>query len=473
MQRAIFSSREELEAVIAQAENISISPLSRSITLPVKYSNSEEQFVSLIEANRREVMASLTPEQIAELENDEEEYEFEPTDSVICDVTFALLLNANRELQIADTIYKYYSNGVLRTLNHNLDSLKYIENKIDKIIVTPENEGTTLSLGSGTDFTLLQYRRKFDPNDNSIVGDQTGPINGGNSDEKEPNIGLSTSTGITLSNGTTIPNSNIRDVDFEKWNSGDGNWMHKILPKITKGFSVNAINQFDDGKKLTMTLYHYNYIVYSKIGVKLKFQKKRFFIWWNVKAEEMVLGWEALCVKEEFGLKPGQILPDKYDAIPKTEHYALNILPNNVSEILFHIPFINYDFTNRNINKAFNKGLETAVKYATEELKRFINDPNTPKRQSLFTHKDRDLYTFVHPNSFGAFDKRSIDYTFYDKGFSNAFQIGIASNGQSARPIFKIDINDHLDIYYCQVFGAIRHKGKWLAGRITKIPNKQ
>lgn len=83
MQRIIVSSRSELAAIIDQMGEPG-TPQSRSVdALDLAYSNNQEEFVSLLEADRQRVMSSLTPEQLAEI--DAEGLEYSATDSVIAD----------------------------------------------------------------------------------------------------------------------------------------------------------------------------------------------------------------------------------------------------------------------------------------------------------------------------------------------------------------------------------------------------
>lgn len=102
MQRIVASSPEEIKQLISQIGD-GTKPLSRSHST-VSLSNNEEPFVSLIEANRQKVMESLTPAQLDSIANDEDELEFCPADSVIADIQFAQLLNAEREIQVGQTV---------------------------------------------------------------------------------------------------------------------------------------------------------------------------------------------------------------------------------------------------------------------------------------------------------------------------------------------------------------------------------
>ena len=82
MQRIVFNSRDDLKNAIEQI-NEEETNYSRASELDLQFSNNEELFVSLVEANRRKVFESLTPEQLDSILNDEDELEFNPSDSII------------------------------------------------------------------------------------------------------------------------------------------------------------------------------------------------------------------------------------------------------------------------------------------------------------------------------------------------------------------------------------------------------
>lgn len=92
MQRLIFQSPEDIKNFIAQN-----GPNDGSIRKSIgnngacEMSDNEIKFVSLYEQNYNKLMESLTPEQIEEIANDEDELEYWPTDSVISDFQFQCL----------------------------------------------------------------------------------------------------------------------------------------------------------------------------------------------------------------------------------------------------------------------------------------------------------------------------------------------------------------------------------------------
>ncbi|MDE5845239.1 MAG: hypothetical protein K2N79_03945 [Muribaculaceae bacterium] len=96
MQRVKVYSREQLRSLVECLDENKV--LSRSDYGESLFTENEELFVSLAEANKQKVYSQLTAAQLREIENDPDGLEFEPSDEIIADMRFAQLLNADREL---------------------------------------------------------------------------------------------------------------------------------------------------------------------------------------------------------------------------------------------------------------------------------------------------------------------------------------------------------------------------------------
>lgn len=471
MQRIVASSPDEIERLIAQMGEDSKS-LTRALS-SATLSNNEEAFVSLTEANRNKALESLTQLQLDSIANDEDELEICPVDSVIADIQFAQLLNADREIQVGQTVYKYLSNGVAYTDAAYAAELKTVETITANIQVTPENEGTTMIVSPNVYFRPVQYQllqfsdELAEDGDGGYTSDSS--KSGSNSRSTRGNtIGTSTSSGITLSNGVKIPLSDIRDINY--YDKGDGNWLHRAWTGIW-GRNVVAIKKFNKNRKLTLNFYDQNYIVYANIGTKLKMQKKVCGIWWNIKADEMVQGWETVTIKYTM---PNPTLPkfvNPFDHKIEYPTHAWNPFPYGKDNVLLlTIPFVNYEFTTNDLNKAFNAGLNFAWNKATGIVKQLIkNDKN---RAGLMSFNNRDIYVIYGPYSEGHNKKKSIEKKFYAKWLPGTYQFGFSWGSSIRLTNVKFSGNDGVELYRGRVFGAIKYKGKWLAARITKNSDK-
>jgi hypothetical protein len=468
MQRVIASSPEEIKLLISQLSSSSTNR-SRAIS-SANMSNSEEPFVSLVEANRKKVMESLTPAQLDSILNDEDDLEFSPADSVIADIQFAQLLNADREIQVGETVYKYVSNGVAYTNVVNAAELKTIETITSDIKVTPENEGITLKVSKNVEFKPIQYQLiAFKDNaltaGNITSSNLTTPSDSNTTSSDNNNTtATSTSSSIYLSNGVVIPQTDIRDVNYKE--KGDGNWVHRVWTGIW-GRNVVACKNFKKNYKLNLNFYDQNYIIYANIGTKLKMQKKVCGIWWNIKADELVQGWETVSIKYTM---PEPIISKFTNPLNNQNEYpshAWNPFPYGEDNILLlHIPFINYDFTTNDLNKAFNAGLKLAWNNTTKAVKNLINNDST--KAGLMTFNDNDAYIIYGPYSESYKNKKSIENKFYAKWVPGTYEFGFSLGTTIKLAKITFSGNDGVELYRGRVFGAIKYKGKWLAARITK-----
>lgn len=464
MQRIVASSPAEIEQLIAQMGEGG-EPLSRAIS-SATLSKSEEPFVSLVEANRIKVMESLTPLQLDSIANDEEELEFCPSDSVIADIQFAQLLNADREIQVGQTVYKYMPNGVAYADEAYAAELKTIEPVTSNIKVTPENEGMPMRVSPNVDFRPMQYQLEICQDrlaDDVGGGNYSGGGSSNNSGSNTGNTtGTSTQTGISLSNGVHIPLSNIRDINYR--DGGDGNWFHKTWTGIW-GKNIVAIKKFNSKKKLTMNFYDQNYIVYANIGTKLKMQKKVCGIWWNIKAEEMVQGWETVTIKYDI---PQPIQPNTFTYPGMTNPTVTTKHPfpfSNENVLIFHIPFVDYDFTTKDLNKAFKTAAQKAFNAASSWAKK---EGQSADKIGLTCFNNKEAYIIHGPFSKGVKNKKSMESKFYAKWFPGTCQFQFSIGSSVNLKNIKFSTNDGVELYRGIVFGAIKYDGKWLAARITK-----
>ncbi len=465
MQRIIASSPEEIELLIAKLGD-GTQPTSRAVS-SATLSNNKTEFVSLVESNRQKFMSSLTPIQLDSIANDEDELEFCLADSVIADIQFAQLLNADREIQVGQIVYKYVPNGVAYTDVSHAADLKAIESVTSDIKVTPENEGQTMRVTSNVDFKPIQYQLiQFEDNSVDVGGCSGGSTGGDSSSDGYASggntTGTSSSKGIKLSDGTTIPMSDIRDINY--YDKGDGNWFHRTWTGIW-GRNVVAIKNFDSKRKLTMNFYDQNYIVYANIGTKLKMQKKVCGIWWNIKAQEMVQGWETVTVKYTI---PQPIQSNTFTYAGMTAPTVTTYHPfpfSNENVLIFHIPFIDYDFTTKDLNKAFNAAAQKAFNAASQWAKQ---KGQSADKIGLTCFNNKDAYIIHGPFSSGVKNKKSMESKFHAKWFPGTceFQFSIGSTVNLKN--IKFSTNDGVELYRGIVFGAIKYDGKWLGARITK-----
>lgn len=463
MQRIVVNSRSEIKALINRMGNKTKFDARSADDSGTQLSNNEDEFISLIEANKAKVYESLSPEELSSVLNDPDSLEYCPSDSIIADIQFAMLLNANREIQVADTVYRYIENGVIYTKEDYANELDSIVDIAKEIEVTPDNEGTIIAINENTSFIPVCYAGEIvDAGDKGRVDKDTldlpaGPVG--------PPAATSDGDYITLYNGRRIPQTDIRDVDYS--GGGDGNWFHKFLTGIF-GRNVVALKRFDGGKRqVNLNFYDQNYVIYSNIGSKLKFQKKKFGIWWNCKADEMVQGWNMISMKYSMQSPIYNRFTNPFTGEQDYPSHIWDPFPKGKDKVLLlTIPVVNYDFTTENLNSAFNSALKFAFNKAAERVKNLIN--KDMKRAGLMMFDNQEIYIVNGPYSYSVTNKKSTEYKFYSRWFPGTYEFGFGFNGDTKFVKIHIDGNDHVELHQGIVYGAIKYKEHWYAARITK-----
>lgn len=344
----------------------------------------------------------------------------------------------------------------------NVVELSNAVEKTKNIKVTNETQDKTISLGNGANFTPRLYLQTEQDNNSDIDYPCNGEGFGGGGSNSN-NVERFGNGALCLGPDLTIPLSDIMDVDYAS--KGNGGWFQKFASGFF-GRNVVAQRKFEDGTKLVLSFYDQDYLICHKIGTKLKFQKKKFFIWWNKKTEEMAHGWEMISVcynhprpimvefKKQFG----------NNAVPA---YRLHNFPfQDEDEVLLYLPFNDFEITNKHVNQAFQAGLLKAYHQAIDEVKKLFN--NDPSNAGLWLINQNQSYSYVGPHIIRRTNVRSLDSKILDATLSGSFEIGCKIKGNRLSS-FNFNIkSDGISLYTGIVFGAIKHNGKWLAARITK-----
>lgn len=451
----VFSSKDELAETISNmksGKNFSFTKTAKATANKLANFSSENiKFVSLLEANKSKIMKKLSPLQIDSINKDEDDLEFCMSDSIIADYEFAQLLNASREIQVNDTVYKYYENGVAFTGHLNAAQLKDIDSEVSKFPVSYKTIGQTYSLKGNVKFIPFAYA-EIEDNENKPLTSE-----------------VSNRESITLKNGITIPANDIRDVDYES--KGDGGWLHRVWNGLW-GKNVLAIKKFNKHKRLRLGFFDQNYIIYANIGVTMKMQKKVCGIWWNCKADEIRVGWSAIELKYTFSspviknfnpnVNPSKAVDKDYPA-----WFKHNFPFRNENSVLFYLPFTSYNIKVKNVNSLLKSGIKSLINKGTKELKNLIN--YTPENQrGLYSVNNYALYVVTGSDEFGKTRVRTFTKKFYAKWLPGIYSFGFSYNGNFNLKSIYIDGGKSTKLSSGTVYGAVKYKGKWLAARITK-----
>lgn len=444
--RIAIGSRSELKELIAQLEKNDV-PSSRAVLMSTYQPN---QFESLLDANIRKIKESLTKEELEQIEK--EDLDICPSDSIIADIQFTMLLNANREIQVSDTVYRYFKNGVAFARIEHADELRGIASSVENITVTENNAGKMVAITPNAGFIPIfnQYAEHVD-----IYQD-----GGGSSPGSVPPP--FSHSGWKLNNGTFIYDTDTRVVDYN--DRGDGNWFQFTIGKFF-GRDIAAIKYFPDGMKLLLKFYDQNYIIYTKIGTTLKLQKQIGVIWCDAKATEMEHGWESVTVKYTI---PKPIPPETFSH-PDFKNPSISTYRpfpfTNENRLVLHIPFISYDFTTRDLNSIFRSACTTAFNSASSWVKEQCGNANN---MDLMCFDKKEVY-FIHgPYSKNEYNTKGMSTNFYSKWFPGVFSITFSAGSTFSVKNVNISTNDGVELYRGCVYGAVKHNGLWKAAKIYK-----
>lgn len=489
MQRVKVYSRDQLRSLVECLDENKV--LSRSDYGESLFTENEELFVSLAEANKQKVYSQLTAAQLREIENDPDGLEFEPSDEIIADMRFAQLLNADREIQIGDTVYRYITKGLVYTDVAHAADLKKAELLTFNLDVMPPSRGDseyTIQLSGNMMFIPMNYSvQTYNEDDGDDWRDREGNEDEEDDvDDSDPDAGGSgygggggsgnwtpstesrseTICSLKLPNGTVIPTDEIRFIDYDK--KDDGTWTHRLFTEGLGflGKNILVVKKFSkDRRRLAMNFYDQNYKIYAHIGTKLKMQKQVCGIWWNIKADEMIQGWEVVTIQH--------VLKNIYKPFNpetnKNEHPMFvqdtNFPLKNQNRIFLHVPLVNYNITGKDMNKAFRLGLVEAFKLAEKYL-----TTNDKKTAGLYTGYDNVYYFSRAPYSETYKNVRSVDVKFYKE--IKPFLFSFSYNFVTGFGFKSIDFpeNKQVSLFSGSVYGAIKYKGEWRAAKIIKYP---
>lgn len=214
-------------------------------------------------------------------DDDEDEIDFD--DELISDPILAALLNEDREIYVADSLYKYTETGLY--FCHKRDKQKlydYLQN------TTPLEKLETAKKGSSFNSVMSKLSSTF-ANElvevtNGIMQFIPNPIDdfGGGMYVSLPNM-PNLNPSFIVENPRLIKQS--LPMAFSKKNS----WFEKIF-----GETEVDTEHYGDGKRLKVKFWNHNYLLFSSIGCSARFQKRVKILgvsgWQKAYAQQIELG---------------------------------------------------------------------------------------------------------------------------------------------------------------------------------------
>lgn len=350
-----------------------------------------EDFVSLRQHLIDQGLREFTDEELAEIIADSLIYD--PEDSLIVDPYMMAMLDADREVQIGDKVYRFINEGlliydapsiVIDPIGDpfNRDSLNDFS---PGDLVLPE-DGLNLAQG---EMTLVQdangntaelygvdYGGEDDGEpddneymDNDFVGDDGSGgsgSSGGGSDSNDVDE-QDEEPGLLLCDGNVVPGDKINFAHYEQ-GEGDGSWISKGISRLFDGSNVNVVvvNKFNSRHRLKLRMYDIDYIIYESCGMTVRFQKRTLGIWWRRRAEKLYFGWSPLEIENSFPYKiffdPGNPPAPEIDlgagdaptGIARHPEVIKRKMPFSDEEVaLFYVHPSDYDFQSGNVDGFF------------------------------------------------------------------------------------------------------------------------
>lgn len=442
----------------------------------------DETFVSLREHLIEQGLREFTDEELAEIIADSLEYD--PEDSLIVDPYMMAMLNENREVQIADKMYRYVDEGLLIYDAPVFDSIWNAgpghvfdpENIIwpDSMVIQG-NESTVVVDNNGNEAILrpIEY----------IRGDYVGnwdlidyPGGGGSSSGNDGDGESSEVQGLMLADKTVVPEPKINRAIYVKGN-GDASWLQKGISGLF-GTNVVVVNKFDSTHRMKLRMFDMDYLIYKSCGMTVRMQKKSWGIWWRKKAQEFRYGWSAIEIEHDFNkaiFDTPPLRPDGTQAVSKYPDTIFKKFPCPEEEIvLFNVPFVDYDITTGDINAAFQSMTNAAANKITNWLQSAIGTENSSKPIGIYTVFSDDCKMLtVYPQSeqVSYNDGREVVRweSEWDFGFVNVFFNFGGESGFSYDKIEMDFVGHKMDIKRGRVYAAVKYNNDW---RVCTIETK-
>jgi hypothetical protein len=283
--RRIFNSYKEnnegqnnFNKEIRYVQNRGFKPLT-----PIFDKNDTEKFENFLINKKQKIQnKDLEFGITSKLLSNDEEIDFD--DELISDPALAALLNEDREIYVADSLYKYTETGLY--FCHTKDKKKlydYLSNTspLDKL-QTARKSSSVNSMASKMNG---RFANELIEVSDGIMHFVPNPIDdwvGGGMYVPLPNI-------PNLNPPLTQQSPRLIKQNLPICRIDDDGWFEKIF-----GESEVATESYGDGKRIKVKFWNQNYFLFSSIGCSVRFQKRVKFLgisgWQKSYAEQIELG---------------------------------------------------------------------------------------------------------------------------------------------------------------------------------------
>jgi hypothetical protein len=308
-------------------------------------------------------------------------------DELVPDISFASVLNEDLQVQVGDDIYQITPEGTYYTniLNKNALAAMLADSTADLSDHSDEIKQDDYLYLVTDDIYRYDTYAEAEKNLADLE-----PVTLGGSDPAPPNppddplypVSTCAVTQPSSSVPTELPSGAY--CTFPTYGYGSktivGGWIGGMF-----GVNTDRTNNFDNSNRIKVKLYNFNYMVYSSIGLKVKFQKKGWTGIWDKKdCDKLVLGWDAIIFE----------VPQVYSRpIP----YNISAFPNGpVGRVIGNelFKFINFEVS-ANVISQLDQTLLGANLYSSTDvenrMKGAINDKLGDIAKSVWTYAENQL----------------------------------------------------------------------------------
>lgn len=425
-----FSSEDELSEYVRDIDNCNL-PSTRQTT---------SNFRSLWQVEYEEFMNSLDSKTLTILSDCDLTYE--PEDELILDPSFAKILNAKREVKLADKVYRYVREGVLIYQEGLSD--EYIES-LDLSSFRNLPHGDIVSCGNGVSLMKISYAHLDQDSHYIDIPVTRSTIN---------------ANGITLGNGVHIAEADVHRLVYDQ-SSSDANGFAQWISGVF-GTNVVAINEFDSKHRITMRAFSQDYGIYRSVGMAIRMQQKVLGSWFRYKAEEIRYGWTGTECSYRFAGSFDVELMNKTRAVYKN----INCYDGVVV------------FFNLGSNSVSSNPISSATSIALSSNSSYVN--NWITQNPTFSQCPRGVayFNYTRNGNVNVYDKLHLLYPRYEETVYNdrrehvtwdfnwfpTLNVSVVDGSSGIENIEMVMPElQEISILRGEFYGAVKYNGQWKA----------